>query len=434
MQMDRSLMTIRNRRSKPSTAFLGFPDAGRICRLIFLAVPALASAENWPQWRGPRGDGTCLEKGVPVEWNVQSNCAWKTELPGAAHSSPIIWGDRLFTATALREKGQRILLSLDRKTGKILWQQVVLEAPLEKKNRENSYASGTPASDGEKVYVAFLGGQDVVVSAYDFSGKQIWQSRPGQFASPHGYSGSPILFKDKVIVVGDHTGESWVAALARTDGKTLWKTPREKSNISFGTPLIRELAGRNQMFTAGNTCVTSYDPNDGARIWFADGPSDQAVASTVYSELAGLLFATGGYPQRFLLAIKPDGSGNVSQTHVTWRNSEGVAYVPSPILVGEYLLTVTPNAVMYCLEAATGKVLWKEKVVKHHASPVSVNGLVYFIDDKGQINVIKPGPTFERVAQHELGEATYASPALSEGQVFLRGEKSLFCIGNAAKR
>jgi outer membrane protein assembly factor BamB len=184
---------------------------------------------------------------------------------------------------------------------------------------------------------------------------------------------------------------------------------------------------------AGNTSVTSYDPNDGSRIWFADGPSDQAVASTVYSELAGLLFATGGYPQRFLLAIKPDGSGNVSQTHVTWRNSEGVAYVPSPILVGEYLLTVTPNAVMYCLEAATGKVLWKEKVIKHHASPVSVNGLVYFIDDKGQINVIKPGPTLERVAQHELGEATYASPALSEGQVFVRGEKSLFCIGKAAK-
>jgi outer membrane protein assembly factor BamB len=402
--------------------------------LALLILPAIAVAENWPQWRGPRGDGTCAENDVLTEWNVASNSAWKTAVPGLGHSSPIIWEDRVFTASALRQDQERLLLSLDRRTGRVLWQRSVVQAPLEKKNKENSFASGTPATDGEKVYVSFLAGQDVVVSAYDLSGKQIWQSRPGQFGSPHGYSGSPILFKDKVIVVGDNTGESWVAALSRADGKTLWKVPREQSHISFGTPLIRSAAGRTQMFVAGNTCVTSYDPNDGSRLWFAGGPSDQVVASTIYSEPAGLLFATGGYPQRILLALKVDGSGDVSQTCVAWRSADGAAYVPSPILEGDYLLTVTPSTVMYCLQASTGKVLWKQKMVKHHASPVSIRGLVYFIDDNGQINVIKPGPAFERVAQYELGEPTYASPAISGGQVFLRGERSLWCLGPVAKR
>ena len=415
-------------------AALVFPTVTSILAAAWLVFPGPAGAENWPQWRGPRGDGTSLEK-IPHEvWNVQSNCAWKTAVPGVGHSSPIVWGDRVFLASALRDREERLLVCVDRRNGNLLWQKTVLQTPLEKKNRENSFASGTPLADGERVYIAFLGGGDVVVSAFDFSGAQLWQSRPGPFGSPHGYSGSPILYQDKVIVVGDNTSPSWMAALSSKDGKTLWKVLREKSNISFGTPLIRQVAGRAQMFVAGNTCVTGYDPNEGARLWFADGPSDQAVASTVYGERTGLVFATGGYPQRNLLAVRPTGTGEVTKTHVVWRTTNGVAYVVSPIVEGDWLLTVTPNSVMCCLEAATGDVLWKEKVAKHHASPVSSDGLVYFLDDHGQINVIRPGRQFERVAQYELGEPTYASPAISEGQVFLRGDKSLFCLGGPPAR
>jgi outer membrane protein assembly factor BamB len=390
-----------------------------------------ASAENWPAWRGPRGDGTSMEKNVPTHWGAAGNVVWKTAVPGAGHASPIVWGDRVFTVTALPDTLERVLLCFERKTGRILWQQTVLRAPLEQKNAENSYASSTPAADGEKVYVTFQDGKEMAVAAYDFFGKQLWLVRPGSFASPHGFSSSPVLFKDKVIVNGDHRGDSYIVALSRADGRTLWKTPRENHTLSYSTPLIRELAGRTQMFLAGDKCVASFDPNDGSRHWVIDGPSEEFVASSVYNQRAGLLFISSSYPERHLLAIKPDGRGNVTQTHVAWRTTQGAPYVPSPIAEGDYLLTVNNfSNVAFCYEAATGKIVWQEQLGKHHASPVSANGLVYFLDDNGVMNVVRPGPEFARVARNEIGEKTFASPAISEGQIFLRGDKHLFCIGH----
>jgi len=389
--------------------------------------------ENWPIFRGPRGDGTCLEKNVPMEWKVATGCLWKTAVPGIGHSSPVVWGDYLFTATALPGNQERVLLCFDRRTGKIVWQQPVLSAPLEQKHEENSFASGTPSTDGESVYVAFLDQKEIAVAAYGFSGKQRWLVRPGSYASPHGFSCSPVLFKDKVIIVGDNRGESYVVALSKADGKTVWRTLRETSDISYGTPLVREIAGRTQMIVAGNKSVTAFDPNDGSRIWFVKGPSDECVASTFYSERLGLVFAGSSYPQRNMLAIKPDGTGDVTKTHVVWKNMKNGSYVCSPIIEGEYLLTVNGEGLMSCLDPATGKPFWEEKMEKHHASPVSINGLVYFTDDNGLITVIKPGPRFDRVAAYELGEKTYCSPAISDGQVFLRGEKTLFCLGQRVK-
>ncbi|MGE5293623.1 MAG: PQQ-binding-like beta-propeller repeat protein, partial [Solirubrobacterales bacterium] len=175
--------------------------------------------------------------------------------------------------------------------------------------------------------------------------------------------------------------------------------------------------------------VTSFNPDTGEELWTVDGPSQEFAATPVYSEKAGLVFISSSWPKTVLLAIRPDGSGNVTQSHVAWQDTKGAPYVPSMIVVGDYLLTVNNGGAAFCYEAATGKVLWQEKLGRHHASPVLVNGLVYFINDDGQINVIKPGPQFERVAAYELGESCYASPAISDGQVFLRGFKHLFCIG-----
>lgn len=399
---------------------------------VLFVVSQYARAENWPGWRGPRGDGTSLEKNIPIRCDAE-HLVWKISLPGMGHSSPIVWGDRIFTLTALPDKEDRVLLCLDRKTGTTIWQKTVLHAALEQKNNENSFASGTPVTDGEKIYVSFLDGNDVVVAAYDFSGKQIWQARPGTFSSPHGYSVSPILFQDKVIINADSKGDAFLAALSRADGKTLWKVAQENHTLSYSTPLIREAAGRTQMFHCGSKSVAGHDPNDGSRLWVVDGPSEEFVASPVYNQRAGLLLISSGYPRQIILAIKPDGQGNVTESHVAWRASEGAPYVPSPITEGDYLLSISNKGVAFCYEAATGKILWQEKMGRHHASPVSADGLIYFINDDGVMNVVKPGTEFVRVAQSELGENIYASPAISQGQLFLRGERHLFCFGPPTK-
>ena len=401
--------------------------ASRIVLLLALASPA--SAENWPCWRGPRLDGTSHEKGIPIHWNAASNVVWKSELPGIGHASPVVWENRLFTVSAIAETEDRVLFCLDRQTGKILWQQHVVKSPLERKHSLNSHASSTPATDSRLVYVAFLDKQEMVVAAYDFSGREKWLVRPGAFKSMHGFCSSPILYKDKVIVNGDHDGDSYIVALSRETGKTLWKIPRENHTRSYCVPIIRELAGRTQMVLSGDKCVASYDPNNGRRHWIIDGPTEQFVASLVYSEKADLLFMTGGFPDHHLLAIKPDGLGNVTDTRIVWRTNKGVAYVPSPIVEGDCLLIVSDSGVAHCFEAVTGKLLWQERLGEHHASLVSAEGLVYFLNDDGVMNVVRPGPTFACVARNELGEKTFASPAISQGQIFLRGDKHLFCIG-----
>ncbi len=406
------------------------------CR--FLWVAALLSlgtptwAENWPAWRGPHGDGSSAETNIPVVWTGASNVVWKTEVPGTGHASPIVWSDRVFIVSALQDTQDRVLICFDRKSGRVLWRQTVITSPLEKKHELNSYASSTPATDGERVYVAFLDLQEMVVAAYDFEGRQRWIVRPGAFKSMHGFSSSPVLFEDKVIVNGDHDGDSYLVALDRSSGKTVWKTPREHHTRSYCTPTVfRNLAGRTQMVLSGDMCVASYDPKDGSRHWVIDGPTEQFVASIVYNPKADLLFMTGGFPEHHLLAIRPDGQGNVTATHVAWRNNRAscVSYVPSPISVDDYFLVVSDPGYANCFEAATGKLLWQEKVGEHHASPVLANGLVYFISDAGVATVVKPGPTLDVMARNDLGEKCFASPALSQGQIFIRADKHLYCLG-----
>jgi outer membrane protein assembly factor BamB len=397
--------------------------------VILLFTVNFASAENWPCWRGPRGDGTCIEQDVPVNWDP-AGAIWKTELPGKGHASPIVWGDRVFTVTGMTATKERVLLCLDSNTGEIIWRQTVVQGPLEKLHKENSYASGTPATDGQRVYVTFRVGDEIVAAAHDFaSGRQLWLVRPGTHKGEWGFSNEPVLYKDKVIINGDSKGDSFLIALGREDGKTLWRKNRTNKGISYSAPLIRELAGRTQMIQCGDRCVTSFDPDTGEQLWTVDGPSQEFVATPVYSEKAGLVFISSSWPKRVLLAIRPDGSGNVTETHIAWSDTKGAPYVPSMIVADDFLLSVNRGGAAFCYEAATGKVLWQQKLGRHHASPVLVDGKVFFINDDGQINVIKPGAEFERVAMYELGESCYASPAISEGRIYLRGFKNLFCIG-----
>jgi len=400
-----------------------------LCLTILLLASVACCAENWPCWRGPRGDGSSSDNHAPVQWSSTNNIVWKTAIPGRGHGSPIVWGDRIFLLTATEDNQQRCVVCLDRTTGRIAWQRTVLVSPLEQKNKLNSFASSTPATDGTLVYVTFLDKEEMVVAAYDFDGNQKWLVRPGAFFSKHGFCSSPVLFKDKVIVNGDHDGDAYIVALDRQTGKTLWKIDRENKTRSYCTPIIRSLAGRTQMILSGNKCVASYDPNTGARHWIIDGPTEQMVAAMVYNEKADMLFYTGGFPALHILGIKPNGTGNITQTHIAWRTTKGVSYVPSPVSIGDCFAVVTDNGLLSCFQAADGTLHWSEKLNGgHHASLVTAGGLVYCLSDAGVMTIFKPGRAFELVARNDLGERCSASPAISNGQLFLRSDNHLFCI------
>lgn len=400
--------------------------------LFFLTLSGSLLAEDWPMWRGPRLDGTSFETDMPTQWGATENVAWRTALPGAGHASPIVYGDKVFVVAADEKTDERLLLCLDRAQGAIIWKAVVVKAPPERLHQLNSRASSTPATDGERVFATFLDGDQVVVAAHDFAGKQLWLQRPGPFSSMHGFCSSPIIYQDKVIVNCDHDGDGYIVALRRTDGHELWRIARPNNTRSYCVPIIREIAGRTQMVLSGSKCVTSYDPETGKLHWIINGPTEQFVASLVYNEGANLFFLTAGFPQHHILAIRPDGSGDVTESHILWRTTKGAAYVPSPITMGDYFVVTSDSGVAHCFDAKTGAILWQERLGEQHASLVGANGLVYFLNDNGVMHVVRLGPKYELVARNEIGERTFASPAFSGGQIFLRGESNLFCIGKRA--
>jgi hypothetical protein len=410
-----------------------------------------ARAENWPGWRGPTGDGVSRESNVPVQWNGNTgeHVAWKVPTPGNGHSSPIIWNDRVFLVGCAKDENERVLVSYDCKTGQQLWQRTVLTSPLETKHALNSFASSTPATDGELVYVSFLevDGHTVpspnidkprpitpgnmVIAAYDFDGNEKWLVRPGEFISAHGYCSSPVLYKNFVIINGDHDGDSYIVALDKKTGRTVWRAPRRYQTRSYVTPIIREIDGRTQMVFSGSKAIVSLDPNDGSSHWSIEGPTEQFVASMVYDDDDKLFFMTAGFPTFHVLGIRPDGSGDVTNSHVAWHSTGAKCYVPSPVVTNGYLLVADDRGTGNCFDAATGERLWQERLGSHFSSSlVTVGGLVYFTADDGGTKIVKPGPKLEVVAENQLGEFCYSSPAISNGCIYYRGEKNLICISN----
>ncbi len=389
---------------------------------------AAAWAGEWPCWRGPRGDGVSEETNVPIRWSNTENVAWKVAIPGVGHSSPIVWGDRVFLTSYLAQGNRRVLLCLDRLTGKTLWEQAVLTAPPEKRHNLNSFASGTPATDGRRVWVAFLQARDIVVVCYDMEGKELWRKSPGTFASVHGFCSSPVPYKDTIILNCDQDAVACIVAFDQATGTERWRTDRPNRTRSYCTPTIFQAAGKTQLVLSGSKCVASYDPETGKQHWLVDGPTEQFVASVVFTD--DMFFVTGGFPDLHIVTIRPGGEGNVTDTHIAWRDTAGVSYVPSPIAHGDHFFVVADRGLATCFDAKTGRREWQEKLGRHHsASAVAAGGNLYFLDDDGKMFVLKAGPKFELLAKNELGEECYASPAISRGQLFIRTLGNLYCIG-----
>lgn len=415
--------------------------------LLTLSTAAFGG-ENWPGWRGPRGDGTSLDQEVPVHWDAVKgeNLVWKVPLAGTGHAGPMIWDDRIFIVACNEESRERTLTCLDRPTGKTLWQKGVFRGPLESKHALNSFASSTPATDGKLVYVSFLEAEDrtipapnvgtprnitpgkMVVAAYDFDGNQKWLVKPGPFISAHGYCASPVLFENLVIVNGDQDGDSYLVALDKETGKEAWRINRQHKIRSYVTPLIREIDGRTQMVLSGSKHILSLNPRDGSQHWVIQGPTEQYVASMVFD--GKLLFMAAGYPTYHVMAIRPDGRGDVTETHVAWHETKVACYVPSPVVVNGYLLVADDRGTVNCFAAESGERQWQERLGNHFsASLVTAGGLVYLVADDGRTKVVRPGPKLEVVADNPLGEFCFSSPAIAHDRIYIRGEKHLFCIG-----
>ena len=300
-------------------------------------------------------------------------------------------------------------------------------------HKNSTPASATPAADGAHVWVSFLDGDKVAVACYDFAGKLVWLKRPGDFLSHHGFCGTPVLYRDTVVVPGDSDGDgAFVAALDKKTGETKWKTERPNRTRSFSVPLLIEVSGKPQMVLAGSKCVAAFDPDSGKQLWVADSPTDKFVATVAYTE--GLVFATGTSPVSTLVALDPTGTGNVTASHTKWSDAKTASYVPSPLARGGRLFVLSDAGVATMLEAKTGRKVWSERLGPrlYHASPLLINDLIYCLAEDGTAHVLKWADEFEVVEKNALAAGCNATPAVSDGRLFVRSTGHLWCIGREA--
>ncbi|QJX00648.1 PQQ-like beta-propeller repeat protein [Frigoriglobus tundricola] len=404
--------------------------------LIF--VPGVVHAEDWPGWRGPRTDGTVSDTGFPLTWSATSNVKWKLELTGTGHSSPIVSRGKVFVAGCVEADKARVLYCVDRATGKLLWTKTAVVSDLEKKHGENSWASSTPAADGERVYITFLDKSQLRVFCFDYDGKLLWDQAPGEFYSMHGFCSPPILYRDLLIVNADQDApagkKAYIVALDKRTGAERWRIDRPSRLRSYCPPVVVEAAGKKQMVLTGGKCVTSYDPDTGRQLWIIDGPTEQFVSSMVLHN--GVLLLTAGFPVYWVMAVDPSGTGNATKTHVLWSKKNEGGYVPSPVAHDGKLYLVDDKGLASCWDVKTGKQYWQEQLSrsKHHASAVAADGRIYFTSDEGVTFVVKASDEFELLAKNPLGEKVYSSPAFSDGDIIVRGAKHLWCVSVTGPR
>jgi outer membrane protein assembly factor BamB len=401
-------------------------------------LPA-ARAADWPAFRGPTGDGHVPEgTALPDAWGPTTNVSWKVDVPGRGWSSPVVSVGKVFLTTAVpsdkpgaKDLSQRAIC-LDAKTGKILWNVEVFRhdgtRPLPSHGK-NSHASPTPVTDGRKLWVHF-GPQGT--ACLDLNGKVLWRNADLGYSPVHGNGGSPILVGDKLLFSGDGSDKQFVVALNKDTGKVLWKTDRNGDAVkkfSFGTPTAIEVNGKTQVISPASDLAMALDPDTGKEIWRMTYKGYSLIPKPVFGH--GLLFILTGYDTPQLYAVRPDGTGDVTETHVAWHESKGVSHTPSAILVGDELYTVADNGVATCFDAKSGKIVWRERLPGNYsASPVYANGKLYFQNEAGTGTIVRASKKFEIFGKNAMEEPTLASYAVADGALFVRTEKHLYRFEN----
>ena len=429
----------------------------------------VVSPANWPAFRGVAASGVADGQQPPVKWDVKTsdNVKWKTPIPGLGHSCPVVWGDRVFVTTAISEAGNTSLrvgnygdvasvndtskhtwqvLCLDRDSGKILWTKTAFEGiPKIKRHLKGSHANCTPATDGRRVVVCF-GSEGLY--CYDFRGKLLWTRDLGALDSSFaidvkyewGFGSSPVIHEDLVILQCDVGKDSFIAAYRLEDGSQAWSTPRDEIP-SWSSPTVWKTPAGVELVTNAAQYARGYDPETGKELWRLAKKSEVTIPTPIANK--DLVFVTSGNrPIQPIYALRPGARGDISlpdgksqSDYVAWSKLRGGPYMPTPILYGEHLYLCGNGGIVTCYEAATGKEVYRERLggTSYTASPVAADGRLYFTAEQGDVRVVKAGPKFELLAVNEMGELCMATPAISAGALFVRGQHHLFALGKTTK-
>ena len=437
---------------------------------LCLAASA-ARAQNWPQFRGAGASGVAEGKPAPAKWDAvkAENVRWKTPIPGLGHSSPVVWGDKVFVTTAVTTAPKQEtryglygdvepvkddpkhtwkVYALDKRTGKVLWERVAYEGlPKVKRHPKSTHADSTPATDGKTV-VTLFGSHGLY--AYDTSGKLLWKQDLGVLDSGWFYDpdyqwehgSSPVIYKNLVIVQADIQKGSFIAAYDLKTGRQVWKTLREGELPGWGTPTVYEGKTRAELVTTGAKYVRGYDPLTGKELWRL-GPMSEITTPTPFAA-HDLIFVASGYaPVQPIYAIRPGANGDISlkddkesSEFVAWSKKRGGPYMPTPVVYGDLLYTVSNQGVVTAYQAKTGERVYQQRIADRGgaftASPVAADGKVYLSSEDGEIFVFKAGPKHELLSVNPMGEVLMATPAISDGMLIVRGVNHVFAVSDAA--
>jgi outer membrane protein assembly factor BamB len=428
----------------------------KLCYWLTAAIPLAlgqpARAGNWPQWRGPAGDGVSTEKGLPLKWSEGTGVAWKYNLPGEGASTPVIWGDAVF-ATA--QRGDELLLvRIKSSDGKLVWERTVGQGTVVRKTARprgeqkfhdlQNLASPSPVTDGRRVFVHFGNGD---LAAYDFDGQLLWQRNlqadHGRYTIWWGHANSPVLYRDLVINVCMHDSlrdlpempvDSYVVAYDQKTGEQRWKTLRNtqakaEECDAYTTPILHQANGKTEMIIMGGRQLDAYDPSNGKQIWYL--PIAIGNRTITGPTLAGnMIYATCGM-RADLLAVRLGGTGRLPERAIAWRTTDNTPDSPSPVVWQGLIFLVSDGGIAQCLDARTGERKWKERLPgDYKASPVAADGRIYFVNRVGRCTVVAAAATFEKLADNSLDDAMVASPAVADGKFYFRGRKTLYCIAN----
>ncbi len=393
--------------------------------LLFLSLPILA--QDWPEFRGPSGQGHSAERGLPMTWSETKNVKWKTAIPGKGWSSPAIQGDRIWLTTASEEGKSLRAVSVDLKTGAVLLNIELFKlksfGPLHAKN---SLASPTPILEGDKIYLHFGANGTACITQ---TGEVVWKTKLDYDNGQHGPGGSPVIYNDLLIVNCDGQQTQYVVALDKLTGKTRWRKYRAGGQ-AYTTPLVVNLPAGDQLISIGALRTFAYEPRTGKELWnvsYGDGFSN--VPRPVYGN--GLVYLCTGFMQPALLAVRVDGKGDVTKSGIAWTLKRGAPLTPSPLLVGEELYLVSDNGIASCVDAQTGAPHWQVRLGGNHsASPLFADGRIYFLSEEGESTVIAPGKEFKTLAKNQLDGQTLASMAVSSGSIFIRSQSHLYRLSN----
>ncbi|MCH7688610.1 MAG: PQQ-binding-like beta-propeller repeat protein [Planctomycetes bacterium] len=411
-----------------------------LCTALSLTMCGLVSAENWTRFRGPNGQGISSEVNLPITWSADDKVAWKTSIPGEGWSSPIVYKQYVFLTTATEDGVSCRVICVNRDDGSIAWNTEVHRQKTGPKRRENSYATPTPVTDGERVYAVFYDGTVVSV---DFSGKPVWKNREVKFFSLHGLGASPVLAHGQLIMPfdgssADENRVGWkvpwknavILSLDAAKGSVRWKGRRGESRVGHVTPILVD--NGTQLVSAGGDRVQGFNARTGKRIWSIYSQGEGVTPSPVVGD--GLIFTSSGFEAPTIRAIRLGGKGDITKTHIAWEQKKGVPALASPLYVDPYLYTITRNNILHCIEASTGKIVWLQRLTGvHSASPVFADGRIYVLSEDGVTLVLRPGPRYDEVARNSIGEKCLASMAVSQGHFYIRSSKHLFSIGPSSE-